>query len=66
MAAKGYWETFKIVEQSIRKVFSGANTGEVADNEHGDWYRELFRPSVAADILKHLTSLGTEMIRYIF
>lgn len=52
MAAKGYWETFKLVEQSIRKVFSGANAGEVADNEHGDWYRELFGPSVAAGILK--------------
>ena len=52
MAAKGYWETFKMVEQSIRKVFSGVNAGEVADNEHGDWYRELFGPSVAAGILK--------------
>ncbi|MFZ2784705.1 MAG: Fic family protein [Sediminibacterium sp.] len=52
MAAKGYWETFKLVEHSIRKVFSGANAGEVAGNEHGDWYRELFGPSVAAGILK--------------
>lgn len=52
MAAKGYWETFKLVEQSIRKVFSGVNAGEVADHEHGDWYRELFGPSVAAGIVK--------------
>lgn len=52
MAAKGYWETFKLVELSIRKVFSGANAGEIADYEHGDWYRELFGPSVAAGILK--------------
>ena len=52
MAAKGYWETFKLVEQSIRKVFSGANAGDIANNEHGDWYRELFGPSVAAGILK--------------
>lgn len=52
MAAKGYWETFKLVEQSIRKVFSGANAGQVADNEHGDWYRELFGPGVAAGIVR--------------
>lgn len=28
------------------------NAGEVADSDHGDWYRELFAPGVTAGILK--------------
>ena len=30
----------------------GNNAGEVANKEHGNWYRELFSPSVATGILK--------------
>jgi len=52
MAAKGYLEAFKIVEQSIAKILDGANAGEVADVDHGKWYRELFGPSVTSGILK--------------
>ena len=52
MAAKGYWDTFQMVEQSIRKVLTGENAGEVLDNDHGDWYRALFGPSVVSGLLK--------------
>lgn len=52
MAAKGYWEAFQAVERSIDKILSGQNAGKVADADHGDWYRELFGPSVTAGILK--------------
>lgn len=52
MAAKGYWDAFQMVEQSIRKVLTGENVGEVLDNDHGDWYRALFRPSVVSGLLK--------------
>lgn len=52
MAAKGYWDAFQMVEQSIRKVLTGENAGEVLDNDHGDWYRALFGPSVVSGLLK--------------
>lgn len=52
MAAKGYWEAFQVVEKSIERILAGENAGEVVDAEHGDWYRELFGPSVSAGILK--------------
>lgn len=51
LAARGYWQAFNAVKKSIRKVLNGKNPGEVADMDHGDWYRELFQPSVVAGIL---------------
>jgi hypothetical protein len=52
MAARGYWQAYQAVLGSIRKVLQGKNAGEVADHDHGAWYRELFAPSVAVGILK--------------
>ncbi len=52
MAAKGYWDSFQMVENSIRKVLVGANPGQVLDSDHGDWYNALFGPSVLAGLLK--------------
>lgn len=52
MAARGYWQAFQQVEKSVRKILDGENAGQVVDNEHGDWYRELFAPSVTAGLLK--------------
>lgn len=52
MAARGYWQAFNAVKESIKKILQHENAGKVADDEHGDWYRELFAPSVAVGILK--------------
>ena len=52
MAAKGYWEAFKAVEQSIATILEGKNAGEIVDGDHRVWYRELFGPSITAGILK--------------
>lgn len=52
MAARGYWQAFQKVKESIEKILDGANSGTIADNEHGDWYRELFAPSVTVGLLK--------------
>jgi len=50
MAARGYWQAFQKVKESIRAVLNGENPGSVADNDHGVWYRELFAPAVTAGI----------------
>jgi len=52
LAARGYWQSFQAVKQSIKKILTGENPGRVAWNDHGDWFRELFGPSVVAGILK--------------
>lgn len=52
LAARGYWEAFLRVKESIRVVLEGADAGEVAERDLSDWYRNLFAPSVTAGILK--------------
>ena len=51
LAARGYFQAFGAVKESVRRVLSGENGGAVADADHGTWYRELFAPSVAAGLL---------------
>jgi fido (protein-threonine AMPylation protein) len=52
MAARGYWQAFQKVKESIQEVLAGKNPGELADADHGTWYRELFAPSVTAGIIR--------------
>ncbi|MDZ4339944.1 MAG: Fic family protein [candidate division NC10 bacterium] len=51
-AARGYWQAHQAVRESVRKVLRGDNPGAVVDADHGDWYRELFAPSVTAGIIR--------------
>ena len=52
MAARGYWQAFQAVEKSIGRVLKGENPSIVAEEDHREWYRQMFAPSVAAGILK--------------
>ncbi len=52
MAARGYWQAFNAVKESVKQIFKGENAGKITDEEHGDWYRELFAPGVAIGLLK--------------
>ena len=52
MAARGYYQAFQVVKESIKSILQGQNSGEVVDSDHGTWYRELFAPSVTAGLLK--------------
>jgi hypothetical protein len=52
MAARGYWQAYQVVQESVRRVLDGENAGLVAEEDHGAWYRELFTPSVAVGLLK--------------
>lgn len=51
LAARGYWQAFQAVKQSIAKVLAAENPGTVARDDHGRWYRELFGPCITAGIL---------------
>ncbi|OOZ38278.1 Fic family protein [Solemya elarraichensis gill symbiont] len=52
LAARGYWQAFQAVKDSVRKVLDKENAGEIAKSDHGTWYRELFGPSVVAGIIE--------------
>jgi fido (protein-threonine AMPylation protein) len=52
MAARGYWQAFQSVKESITQILQGGNAGGVVEEGHRTWYRELFAPSVMAGLLK--------------
>ncbi len=52
LAVRGYFEAFQLVKNSVKKVLEGAIAGDIADNDHGEWYRKLFVPSVTAGIIR--------------
>lgn len=52
MAARGYWQAFQKVKETISGILTGGQPGKLADKDHPKWYRELFDPSVSAGILK--------------
>jgi fido (protein-threonine AMPylation protein) len=52
LAARGYYDAFQSVKASVERVLEGGNAGEVAQNDHSDWYRQLFGPSVTAGIIR--------------
>src|SRR5690606_36718435 len=45
-------DAFNLVKKSIKKILGKSNPGQVADEDHGEWYRELFGPSVTAGLLR--------------
>jgi hypothetical protein len=52
MAARGYFETHKLVKEDLLRVIKGENPGTVFRNALSRWYQALFSPSVQAGILK--------------
>lgn len=58
MAARGYWQAFQVVKESIRKILNGENQGEIIDKDHRIWYRELFTPSVSVGLLRPYDLVG--------
>ena len=52
LAARGYWQAYQAVRASLEQILQGKNAGDVTDEDHGAWYREMFAPGVTAGILK--------------
>lgn len=51
LAAKGYWQAFRIVRKDVAEVIAGKAPGDLVGRTHRDWYRELFQPCVAAGLI---------------
>src|SRR5258708_21647603 len=54
LAARGYWQAFNVVKESVSKVLIGKNPGTLARAEHKEWYGELFQPCVTAGLFPAL------------
>lgn len=51
MAARGYYETFQIVERDIGHILTGESAADIVADNLQDWYQALFGASVQAGIL---------------
>ena len=51
LAARGYWQAFQRVRETVGEVIGDANPGVLVRDTHRDWYRELFQPCVAAGLI---------------
>ena len=58
LAARGYWQTYQVVQKSLEKILGGENPGAVVDEDHSKWYGELFGPSVVAGIISAVDLAG--------
>ncbi len=58
LAARGYWQAFQKVKESVSQIIGGASPGPLVRTAHRDWYRELFQPSVAAGLLRPVALAG--------
>jgi Fic family protein len=52
LAARGYWQAFEKVKETVGDVIAGGNPGILARSAHTEWYRELFQPCVAAGLIE--------------
>jgi len=52
LAARGYWQAYQKVHDSVEQVLQGNVAGTIADEAHRIWYREMFAPGVTAGLLR--------------
>ena len=51
LAARGYYEAFLLVKESLGKILSGITPGKVIESDLSEWYRGLFNPNQALGII---------------
>jgi fido (protein-threonine AMPylation protein) len=52
LAARGYWQAFGKVKETVAGVIAGGDAGALARTDHREWYRELFQPFVEAGLIR--------------
>lgn len=50
LAARGYWQAFQRVKDSVAVVLKGENSGRMVRTEHSFWYQQMFQPFAAAGL----------------
>ena len=58
LAARGYYQAYQLLRQSIAKVLAGENAAEMYSKGHQEWHFQLFEPCIRAGIIKVADLLG--------
>ncbi len=58
LVARGYYQAFQSVKDSVKKILKGGNAGEVVKADHTRWYRQMWMPFVTAGILTASDLIG--------
>lgn len=58
LVARGYYDAFNEVKESIKKILNGNNAGSVVDEDHQMWYMKLWGQFVGAGLLKASDLVG--------
>lgn len=58
LAARGYYDAFQSVKETIKTIFTGENPGEIFKKALPEWYQNLFGPSVQAQIIPASALIG--------
>jgi Fic family protein len=51
LAARGYYEAYLVVKNSVEKILKGKSLGDVIQADLPRWYQKLFSPAVQAGML---------------
>lgn len=58
LVARGYYQAFQSVKESVRKILAGENAGSVLEEDYSRWYRQMWMPFVTAGILTASDLIG--------
>ena len=58
LVARGYYQAFQAVKESVGRIIQGKNPGKVVEEDHSRWYRQMWMPFVAAGILSPSDLIG--------
>lgn len=58
LAARGYYQAFEAVKESVGTILTNNNAGETVANDFDKWHFELFQPCITAGIVKPSDLVG--------
>lgn len=58
LAARGYYQAYQMLRESIVSIFAGKSSADVYVNDHKGWHFQLFEPCIRAGIIKASDLLG--------
>ena len=51
LAARGYWQAFRLVRTAVSEIIGGGEAGALVHKAHSEWYREMFQPWVTVGLI---------------
>lgn len=58
LAARGYYQAFERVKESVREIQQGSGAGTVVGRDFDKWHFEMFQPCITAGIIKPSDLVG--------